>query len=430
MVEVKKMKYRKLIEQSKRWAGIGFLICLGACSDSTEGLENKEPEYMELPISFNVEQLGGQQTKTPGNDSDLQGIDAKRVRPVYVDHILLNVFKRRTGEEHFFLDDANRNIVLKCQEYETFPYYKARGSINIQKNHEYRMTATGYSTKMGEDTLFVRNPDRKRFDHARLELTDKQEYRTPEFFFGTPLFEGKETFSFEEMEEKKGSGNLEGWLYRGVAGIELNLENVTGVQKIELLADSIHTMVNISHYDDFLAPYEKKRDGKFHHFVIGADSLKEGEEEFKENEVHITGANLLPVCTSLSLRITKKATETGKPGEVLYTRMQLFETRLISPDDTITYEKPVPGWKTRSIPDDAGNGTGIIPDNPDFPENPDEPDGDKNPYTVCFQRNHYYRIVGDYDKLNTMQYVFNVVVNPNWDRTVNLSLDKSGKSGD
>lgn len=56
---------------------------------------------MELPISFNVEQLGGQQTKTPGNDSDLQGIDAKRVRPVYVDHILLNVFKRRTGEEHF-----------------------------------------------------------------------------------------------------------------------------------------------------------------------------------------------------------------------------------------------------------------------------------------------------------------------------------------
>lgn len=426
------MKFERVLRHFVIAIGLLTLIVSGGCSSDSDELEAVQPEFKELPISFQLEHLGQPKTKAvDNNDSNLHGIDHKLVRPIYVDHIRLNVFKRVIGEEHFFLDDQNANVVLTCVKQNQFPYRKAYGNIQIQKNHEYRLTAVGYSVEKEEEKLFKRDENRKRFDHARLELTDTEEYKTPEFFFGTPLFQGAETFTYDQMDEMQGKGALEGWLYRGVAGIEVNLGNIAkDVHKVELLADSIHTMVDINHYDDFLAPYEKKRDGKFHHFVIGADSLKEGEEEFKENEVHITGANLLPVCTSLSLRITKKATETGKPGEVLYTRMQLFETRLISPDDTITYEKPVPGWKTRSIPDDAGNGTGIIPDNPDFPENPDEPDGDKNPYTVCFQRNHYYRIVGDYDKLNTMQYVFNVVVNPNWDRTVNLSLDKSGKSGD
>lgn len=419
------MNYKRLLEQYKRWAGMLSLLCVGACSDNTDGLEENRLKYMELPISFNVELLGETRTKADGNDSQLQGIDAKRVRAVYVDHIRLNVFKRKTGEEHFFLDDANQNIVLRCQEQTTFPYYIARGSIHIQEGHEYRLTATGYSIGMGEDALFERNKDRKRFDHARLELTDKDEYKTPEFFFGTPLFEGKEVFSFDEMEAKQGKGNLEGWLYRGVAGIEVNLSNVKGIQKIELLADSIHTMVNISEYDDFLAPFEMKKDGKFQHFVLGVDSLEAGVDEFEGDSVHIIGANLLPICTSLSLRITKKATEADKPGEVIYTRMQLLESRLISPTDTIEYEKPASGLETRSVPgDEGGNGTGIIPDDPDFPETPDQPDDNKRPYTVCFKRNHYYRIGGDYDKLNTMQYVFNVVVNPNWDRTVNLSLQQ------
>lgn len=422
------MKYRRLIKRCRLWVGILSLLCWGACSDDMDGLENNKSEYRELPITFNVEQLGEKQTKASDNDSQLQGIDAKRVRAVYVDHIRLNVFKRKTGEEHFFLDDANQNIVLKCQEQSSFPYFIARGSINIQKGHEYRLTATGYSKEKGEDILFVRNTERKRFDHTRLELIDKNEYKTPEFFFGTPLFEGKEIFSFEEMEEMQGKGNLEGWLYRGVAGIEVNLSNVKDVQKIELLADSIHTMVNISEYDDF-TPYEMKRDGHFLHFVLGTVSLEEGESEFEGNNVHIIGANLLPICTSLSLRITKKPTEEGKPGEVTYTRMRLFESRLISPTDMIKDEKTASGLDTRSIPGDGGNGAGIIPDDPDFPENPDNPDENKSSYSVCFKRNHYYRIEGNYDKLNTIQYVFNVVVNPNWDRTINLSLQKQEVSG-
>lgn len=408
------MKYGKWIKRYGIRIGLLSLIALEACSADPGELGNDQPEFKELPISFQLEHLGGQQSKaTDNNDSDLHGIDSKLVRPVHVDHIRLNVFKREIGEEHFFLDANNSNVVLTCIEHEQFPYYRAYGKISIQKNHEYRLTAVGYSKKLGEDTLFVRNAERKRFDHARLELTDLKEYKTPEFFFGTPMFQGKEVFSYDDMEQYQGKAALEGWLYRGVAGIELNLGSMgIEVQKVELLADSIHAMVDINHYDNFLKPYEMKRDGQFQHYVLGVDSLQAGEEYFKNDSVHIVGASLLPVCTSLSLRITKKAVE-GKPAEVLCARMQLFE-----------YEKPASGLSSRSIPDDEGNGTGIIPDDPDLPENPENPDEGKNPYTVCFKRNNYYRINGDFSKLNTMQYVFHVVVNPNWDRTVNLSLQK------
>lgn len=410
------MMYERLLKRYGIAIGLLSLIVLGGCTSDTDGLDAEQPEFKEMPISFQLEHLGQQHTKaTDNNDSNLDGFDHKLVRPIYVDHIRLNVFKRQIGEEFFFLDENNRNVVLTCIEQTQFPYYIAYGNINIQKNHEYRLTAVGYSEKQGEDTLFVRNENRKRFDHARLELTDREEYKTPEFFFGTPLFQGKETFTYDQMDEMQGKGALEGWLYRGVAGIEVKLENVKGVKKVELLADSIHTMVDINHYDNFLHPYEMKRDGQFQHYVLGVDSLKEGQKSFVNDSVHIVGANLLPICTSLSLRITKQP-EDGKPAEVVYCRMQLLEKKVTSPAET------------RSIPGDGGDGTGIIPNDPTYPENPENPDEEKNPYTVCFKRNHYYLISGDYNKLSTMQYVFHVVVNPNWDRTVNLTLDKDFKS--
>lgn len=415
------MKFERVLRHFGIAIGLLTLIVSGGCSSDSDELEAVQPEFKELPISFQLEHLGQPKTKAvDNNDSNLHGIDHKLVRPIYVDHIRLNVFKRVIGEEHFFLDDQNANVVLTCVKQNQFPYRKAYGNIQIQKNHEYRLTAVGYSVEKEEEKLFKRDENRKRFDHARLELTDTEEYKTPEFFFGTPLFQGAETFTYDQMDEMQGKGALEGWLYRGVAGIEVNLGNIAkDVHKVELLADSIHTMVDINHYDNFLHPYEMKRNGLHEHFVIGVDSLKEGMNGFKDDSVHIVGANLLPICTSLSMRITKKPVD-GKPAEVVYTRMKLKLIKTTAPEEK-------PKVETRAIPEDGGDGTGIIPNDPTLPENPEKPQEEENPYTVCFKRNNYYRITGDYTKLSTMQYVFHVIVNPNWDRTVNLTLDKTMK---
>ena len=79
----------------------------------------------------------------------------------------------------------------------------------------------------------------------------------------------------------------------------------------------------------------------------------------------------------------------------------------------------------RSLPGDGGNGTGIIPGNPDNPDpgDPDNPDPD-DAFRVCFLRNYSYRLRGDYEKLTTMSYVLQVSVNPNWEGDVNLPLQK------
>ena len=83
----------------------------------------------------------------------------------------------------------------------------------------------------------------------------------------------------------------------------------------------------------------------------------------------------------------------------------------------------------RSIPGDGGNGTGIIPGGEETPVEPEEPDPDKNnPYKICFKRNNYYILNGDYEALITMNYVLQVTVNPNWDGDIYLPLDKSDDS--
>ena len=83
--------------------------------------------------------------------------------------------------------------------------------------------------------------------------------------------------------------------------------------------------------------------------------------------------------------------------------------------------------QTRSIPSDGGNGTGIIPEGEVIDPTPEDPsdDNEKNPYRVCFKRNNYYRIEGDYTQLRTFKYTLRVTVNPSWDMDVSLPLDKS-----
>ena len=84
--------------------------------------------------------------------------------------------------------------------------------------------------------------------------------------------------------------------------------------------------------------------------------------------------------------------------------------------------------ETRSIPSGGGNGTGIIlggEETPEYPEEGGDGESEKNPYQVCFKRNNYYQISGNYDSLLTQKYVLRVTVNPNWDMDVSLPLDKS-----
>ena len=116
---------------------------------------------------------------------------------------------------------------------------------------------------------------------------------------------------------------MTGWLYRGVAGIELNLENVAPeVKRIDLLADSINTRVKARLYDDFRSAYDMKRNGRFEHFVIG--SWERNIADVKNNNIQIIGSNLLAVCTSLSLRIT--IDKDGKEEQVVC-RLQVREKK-------------------------------------------------------------------------------------------------------
>ena len=147
------------------------------------------------------------------------------------------------------------------------------------------------------------------------------------------------------------------------------------------------------------------------------------------DSIRITNMNLLEVCTSLSLRITMKGDKEGAPDKRVVCRVK------VRPDDDKADTGKNEGTEgqqnaqLRSIPGDAGNGTGIIPDGEQTPIAPEEPDSEsKNPYQICFKRNHYYILQGDYSELTTMKYVLQVTVNPNWDGDVYLPLDKSEKS--
>ncbi|WP_304248780.1 hypothetical protein [Parabacteroides gordonii] len=409
----------------------GLLFLLSGslfCGCSSENGELEKTKTLELPVSFNLLSSGSLPTKAQDDVDGHPTEAAKGVREVKVDRVALYVYERAADgvyandEEGFYLDSDNREKILTCVKQETFPYFIAKGSISIRKNRQYRINAVAYSEKNGERKLFERKGDR--FDHTRLSLVNGPEFETPELFFGSVVCggDGKEhfeerdvkgdtLFTYDRLDQNKGKELLTGWLYRCVAGIELNLENMPdSVRKVELLADSIHTTVDAGAYADFLTPYDLKRNGSYEHYVIGVDSLKEGEswsDSIRGDSARVIGANLLPVCTSLSLRVT---TESGK--------LEYCNLRLRYKDDK---SEPT----LRSLPGDAGDGTGIIPDNPENPD-PDDPDNPDsgNTFRVCFLRNNYYHISGDYEKLTTMSYVLQVSVNPNWEGDVNLPLEK------
>ena len=232
-------------------------------------------------------------------------------------------------------------------------------------------------------------------------------------FFGTVVYNEQDTI-FRYSEIKNSKADLSGWLYRGVAGIELTLRNVPDtVQTITLLADSVYTQVNACYYDDFKSAFQMERDTEHKRFKIGSWN-REG-QEINDNKWTLEGEgpNLLTdICTSLTVRIRYNYTEA-------YARLRVREVEAPSADRTIS---------TKSLPpeEEGGNGIGIIPGS-DEPENPypEDPEESRNPYTICFLRNNYYQIKGDYDDLMTNKYVLKVTVNPYWDADVSLSLDKA-----
>ena len=400
-----------------------YSLLLGACTAEEEVIEPVIPETMEVPISFDLSMTG------PATRAfDEPEISTENVRQTSVDRVNVYVYSR-PDDETYPNDLAgfkrHGGVVtlhaVKNNEGEVAGHlpasYTASGVLSLSSGNEYRITAVAYSAEKEEGNLFVMKGDYLE-QQAHIELTDGEQYKTPELFFGTVVHNYTDTiFHYDDVKnDPAGQTSLTGWLYRGVAGIEITLTNVPeSVTKIELLADTIYTKVGASHYDDFLHAYAPERELEYKRFVLG-EAVPEGEETDKT--VKIVGPNLLTnICTSLSLRITSEDEE-GKES------VEACRLRLRDVDESEVGEEE---QQTRSIPSDGGNGTGIIPNGEVIDPTPEDPsdDNEKNPYRVCFKRNNYYRIEGDYTQLRTFKYTLRVTVNPNWDMDVSLPLDKS-----
>lgn len=410
---------------------IVLLLGLLACSDEVEVPDTlPEGETARVPIAFNLQDVGdGLTTRVPSNEGPSCG---NAVRPVKVDKVDVYLYSRpaddnyhgdnalgftRAGKYTFAVVDTKVDT-----EEDDLPRYVAKGWVELSGSKEYRMTAIAYGSEEVKNKPFAVTGDS--FEDAAIQLTaispnpfDDEagvEYNAPELFFGTVLAFDRDTlFTYDDVKGEEAA--LSGWLYRGVAGIQLSLFNVPdNVEKIELLADTIYTEVGARYYDDFLYAYAPEKEDAYKRFTLGGttDRLNDVDLERGEGEVggvfQIIGPNLLTdICTSLSVRVTMNDNTTK------FARLRLKETGS-TPGVPVT--KAAPG---------GGPGTGIVED-VEIPENPENPGGDDPgaPFRVCFKRNNYYQIVGDYSKLLTQEYTLRVVVNPNWDYSVELSLEK------
>ena len=379
----------------------------------------KVSETKEVPVSFSFQAVGGLTTKA-GETAPTYHY----AREVAVDRVKLYVYKRASDavytndEEGFSLDEGKGRVLTAVEQnghddnMTGQPHFVAQGTLQLESGYDYRITALGYSEEKGESKLFKLNNGF--FRTAEVELTDT-EYKTPELFWGNVVTINNDSiFSYETATDP--DMELSGWLYRVVAGVELTLSNVPeNVQSIELMADSINIKSQARYYDDFLETYEMKKNTDHTHYLLG--KWERGDMQ-GEQKCEIIGPNLFDICTSLSLRIKLKNED---DESYQYARLRIKE-KGASTDDNVSSQS----LGTKAIPDDGGNGTGIIPGGEDTSENPENPDDpDKNPFTVCFKRNNYYQIEGDYEKLMTNELNITVIVNPNWDADISLTLGEA-----
>ena len=378
----------------------------------------KVSETKEVPVSFSFQTVGGLTTKA-GETAPAYHY----AREVAVDRVKLYVYKRASDavyindEEGFSLDEGKGRVLTAVEQNghddntTGQPHFVAQGTLQLESGYDYRITALGYSEEKGESKLFKLNNGF--FRTAEVELTDT-EYKTPELFWGNVVTINNDSiFSYETATDP--DMELSGCLYRVVAGVELTLSNVPeNVQSIELMADSINIKSQARYYDDFLETYEMKKNTNHTHYLLG----KWDRGDMPGVQCKIIGPNLFDICTSLSLRIKLKNED---DESYQYARLRIKE-KGASTDDNVSGQS----LGTKAIPNDGGNGTGIIPggeETPEDPENPDDPD--KNPFTICFKRNNYYQIEGDYKKLMTNELNITVIVNPNWDADVSLTLGEA-----
>lgn len=398
------------------WVLFSFLQIVSCAKEDDD--VTKVSETKEVPVSFSFQAVGALTTKAGETPPAYH-----YAREVAVDRVKLYVYKRASDavytndEEGFSLDEGKGRVLTAVEQngYDdnmtgqntTQPHFVARGTLQLESGYDYRITALGYSEVKGESGLFKLNNGF--FRTAEVELTDTKNYTTPELFWGNVVtIDNDSIFSYETATDP--DMELSGWLYRVVAGVELTLSNVPeNVRSIELMADSINIKSKARYYDDFLETYDMRKNTDHTHYLLGKWERGDNTGE----PCNIIGPNLFDICTSLSLRI-KLDDDTEQ-----YARLRIKEA---SSDDNVSGQS----LGTKAIPDDGGNGTGIIPggeETPEDPENPDDPD--KNPFTVCFKRDNYYKIEGDYEKLMTNELNITVIVNPNWDADVSLTLGEA-----
>lgn len=384
------------------------LLCLSlfcGCQKSEDHREDSDPGTWEMPVSFIVQSATAADLRSTGENPAYAN-----VRPLYTDHIQVNVYKRAKGD---YADDEtgfsfDKKVVLPCEIpvgaylYDRFPYAYASGVVNMEKGYEYRVTAFAYAEQRSERELFSFTESGD-FTGALLSLTDAAQYTTPELFFGTPRYgadmtdkeEGEVVFSYE-------SGAIDalgGWLYRCVAGVGLTLRKVPPeVKELALLTNSVNTQCKAARYDDFLTP-----DGK-HTASEGEESAKYildrwerpkdwvseyGVDAVTDSiDVSIYESNLLPVTSTLYVRITEETDDGSDNVTVVPLRMKLkvdADGNPVSPDDGVnTAEQLAAG-------------------------------------TLTSRRNHYYLIAGDYLALVTKQLPLVIRINPNWAGDIDLT---------
>ncbi len=446
-----KFRVMSYLSDIKKSMAAAFLLLggLAACSDEADMPVPGEGESIKVPISFSLLDEGTLTTradyKPSPDDGESYGDEVRKNRVDMVDMVDVYVYHRAADGGYRsdiadFEKGATYSFPVEDKGKDAWPRYEASGEIELSSSQEYRLTAVAYCKAEREEKPFSMTGDC--LEHAEIQLTSFDnkflegennadlypEYNCPKLFFGTVVWgtpsnhtwvDADTIFTYNDAKNDK-TRQLGGWLYRGVAGIELNLYNVPDeVQSIELLADTINTKVHARYYDDFLSAYSQEKDFNHYRFVLGeaSENTSFGEpykdadgNEYKEG-FRIIGPNLLTkICTSLTVRIKK----TDNSYE--YARLRLKET----------------GISTKTIPVDeednpVGNGTGIISGN-DLPTNPEHPEEDDPmaPFRVCYVRNNYYKIYGDYNKLLTEQYTLRVIVNPNWDQKVSLTLEEAG----
>lgn len=441
-----------LSDIKKSLAAAFLLLCgLAACSDEADMPVPGEGESIKVPISFSLLDEGTLTTradyKPSPDDGESYGDEVRKNR---VDMVDVYVYHRAADGGYRsdiadFEKGATYSFPVEDKGKDAWPRFEASGEIEMSSSQEYRLTAVAYSKEERKEKPFSMTG--YRLEHAEIQTDVARGYNCPELFFGTVVWgtpsgntwvDADTIFTYNDAKNDK-TRQLGGWLYRGVAGIELTFYNVHDtVVGIDLLADTVYTKVHARYYDDFVSAYAAQKDTEKKHFFLGAmaevgskrDSVDADGDKIcytgtqtpiQLSNYKLVGPNLLTnITTSLSVRIKSEYKDVNEETKERYTyaRLRLKENS--------TIPGPDPDPDTKTIPDGDGTGTGIITDPPS--SNPEDPDADDPlaPFRVKYIRNNYYTIEGDYNKLITQQYTLRVIVNPNWDQKVSLTLEEAG----